>query len=253
MNGMTYVVFHNAADDSYMNSTHNFRGADVTGNTEITLYFASAIKDLSHDSVKINITAGTEVATIELLAAAFAGAKNPVTIIADDINSNYIADGITSCGDISVLTGKFRRVESITPGGDGTGAAADANTRVLTAADSGKTFLINIASNTAAFRLPDPVVGLEYKFILDISSDAEGTKDLIVSTNNNAVNILGTTLDAGGVNDQGVGASVLQLDTSDGVASAGDRFGLVCDGTHYYAEDGIALTTGAFNIIANAI
>ncbi len=42
MDGQNYLVFHTAADDSYMNSSANFKGADVTGNTEITVYFASA-------------------------------------------------------------------------------------------------------------------------------------------------------------------------------------------------------------------
>ena len=37
MNGANYVVFHTAVDDSYMNSSRNFRGADVTGNTEVTV------------------------------------------------------------------------------------------------------------------------------------------------------------------------------------------------------------------------
>jgi hypothetical protein len=108
MDGQNYLVFHTAADDSYMNSTANFRGCDVTGNTEVTMYFAAVDnRSGSHDSVKLTITAGTEVAVVEALAAACAGAKNPVTVIADDINSVYIHESVTACGDISVQGGNY--------------------------------------------------------------------------------------------------------------------------------------------------
>ena len=42
MDGQNYVVFHTAVDDSYMNSSANFRGADVTGNTTLEITFAAA-------------------------------------------------------------------------------------------------------------------------------------------------------------------------------------------------------------------
>ena len=38
MDGQNYVVFHAGTDNSYMNSTANFRGADV-GTTFLDLYF----------------------------------------------------------------------------------------------------------------------------------------------------------------------------------------------------------------------
>ena len=41
MDGQNYVVFHAGTDNSYMNSSANFRGADV-GATFIDLFFASA-------------------------------------------------------------------------------------------------------------------------------------------------------------------------------------------------------------------
>ena len=66
-------------------------------------------------------------------------------------------------------------------------------------------------------------------------------------------NIIGVALDAGAIHDVVPTTSVLSLDTSDCAAGAGDRFGVVCDGTNYYVEDATALTTGAFNVADNAV
>jgi len=103
------MVFHTGTDDSYMNSVANFRGADVTGNTEITMYFAAPDNLGSHDNVKLNITAGTEVAVIETIGAALASPRRSggVIVIADDINKRYIHDSITTCGAITVLGGNY--------------------------------------------------------------------------------------------------------------------------------------------------
>ena len=40
MNG-TFLVFHNDSDDSYMNSSNNFRGADA-GTEFVDIYFEAA-------------------------------------------------------------------------------------------------------------------------------------------------------------------------------------------------------------------
>ena len=98
MNGQNYVVFHTAVDDSYMNSATNFRGCDVTGNTTMEISFASAGSTAFIDTVVLNFTAGKEIEVMEAIGAALAGAKNPVTIVADDVNSTYVNGNITSCG-----------------------------------------------------------------------------------------------------------------------------------------------------------
>ena len=51
MDGQNYLVFHTAADDSYMNSSANFRGADVTGNTTLEITFAAANDNAFVDTV----------------------------------------------------------------------------------------------------------------------------------------------------------------------------------------------------------
>ena len=75
MNRANFVVFHNAADDSYMNTSENFKGADVTSNTEITVYFAGVNGANTTDSVILNISAGKEIQVMEALAGAMAGSR----------------------------------------------------------------------------------------------------------------------------------------------------------------------------------
>ena len=108
MDGQNYLVFHNDSNDSYMNSTANFRGADV-GTTFIDVYFESPISSSvgagAYDKVRLTVTATHEEAALEGLAAALAGAKNPVTIVADDKNSVYVHDRITAVSSITLATG----------------------------------------------------------------------------------------------------------------------------------------------------
>ena len=53
---------------------------------------------------------------------------------------------------------------------------------------------------------------------------------------------MGVVYDGNTVHDVDPATSQIRLDTSDGAAGAGDRFGLVCDGTNWYIEDGAFLT-----------
>tara|TARA_R110002012_G_C11490956_1_gene596184 strand:+ start:125 stop:889 length:765 start_codon:yes stop_codon:yes gene_type:complete len=147
MDGQNYVVFHNDSDDSYMNSSVNFRGAEIEANV-INCYFKAAATGTgqgtaSYDKIVLAVgTAGNEEAALEGLAAAMAGAKNPVTILADDKNSVYCHDMITGVTSITLgISGRFAAVEGVTV--DDT----------LTASDSGKLFLFNDAA--AVLTLPD--------------------------------------------------------------------------------------------------
>jgi len=248
MDGQNYLVFHTAADDSYMNSTANFKGADVTSNTEITMYFgsASAQAAFGYDSVVLTITAGIEVAVMEALAAACAGAKNPVTVIADDINSTYVHDSITACSTISVATEKARRkVVTTTPSGDGSSGSP---TVTITASDSGTTYFVDINANTAYMKLPAAAAGLFYTFILAAGSEGEATKDFAIGTNDAAEDIIGVGLDGAAVHKTGVSASTLTFDTSDAGGDgsgvdAGDRISVVSDGSDWYIEDCMTAAT----------
>ena len=129
MDGQNYVVFHAGTDDSYMNSSANFRGADV-GATFIDLYFNSATyagTGAGYDKVRLTVTATFEEVALEAVAGALAGNKNPVMVIADDNKSLYIEDHITAVASITLASQVQTRVyEDV--------QAAKA----LSAADSGK-------------------------------------------------------------------------------------------------------------------
>ena len=165
MNGQNYVVFHNAADDSYMNSADSFRGAYATTET-VDIYFESATTSAGYDKIIVACTNGEEDRAIEQLAAAIGGGKG-MTVIADDVNSVYACEDITSVTSIT-LAGKAVNsvIESVT-GND-----------TLTAADSGKTFVF--ADAAAVLTLPDSgggdIIGWTAKFI----SNFQGTGQEVI-------------------------------------------------------------------------
>ena len=138
-------------------------------------------------------------------------------------------------------------IKHVKPGSDGT-AIADAETLVLTTKDAGNRYLINISANTATFRLPSAYSskGMQVHFMLDINSDAEGTKDVIVFTDSTAEFIIGALTDGGTVHDSTVADDQILWDTSTGAAGGGDRLSVVCDGQHWYITEATALTAGIF-------
>ena len=179
MNRETYLVFHTAADDSYMNSAANFKGCDITGNTEVTMYFDNASSHHgAFDSVAMTFTAGIEVEVIETLAAACSGAKNTVTVIADDINSKYINDNITACGAITTSNGAVENLTNV---------SADTQ---LYKYDSGKVFVWSDAA--ATITLPDSgggdMVGWTAKFV---AGTVQGTGQKVVTADTSNEDLIG--------------------------------------------------------------
>ena len=141
--------------------------------------------------------------------------------------------------------GSIGEVVHVKPASDGTVASP---TETLTASESGNVYVIDISANTAAFVLPQASLakGSVFTFILGIESDAEGTKDLIIATNNTAEFVIGCALDAGAVHDTTDADDQIMFDTSAGTANAGDMIKLVCDGVHYYILSARALSANAF-------
>ena len=161
-----YLVFHNAADDSYMNTVSAFRGAYASTET-VDIYFESATTSAGYDKIIVACTNGEEDRAVEQLAGVMAGASNPVTVVADDVNSVYACSDITSVTSITLAAkGVQSVVESVT-GND-----------TLTAADSGKTFVF--ADAAAVLTLPDSgggdIIGWTAKFI----SNFQGTGQEVI-------------------------------------------------------------------------
>ena len=138
-------------------------------------------------------------------------------------------------------------IKHIKPAADGT-AIAGAETVVLTSADAGNRYFVDISANTASFRLPSAYSnrGMQVHFHLNIAADAEATKDLDIFTDSTAEFIIGACLDAGAVHDTTVADDLLRMDSSANAVNAGDRISLVCDGIHWYVMDAIALEANIF-------
>jgi len=142
---MKYVIFHNAADDSYMNTVENFRGAYASTQT-VDIYFKAAASGTgqgasSYDKIVVACTNGEEDRAVEELGHAMTR-NMPIQVIADDVNSVYACQNITSVTSITMgVSGRFAAVENVT-GND-----------TLTASDSGKLFIFTDAA--AVLTLPD--------------------------------------------------------------------------------------------------
>ena len=115
---MKYVIFHNAADDSYMNTAENFRGAWAATET-VDIYFKAAAvggdgASAGYDKITVACTNGEEDRAVEELAAAMTSNKSVITI-ADDVNSVYACQNITSVSSIDLsATGKYQNIISWT-------------------------------------------------------------------------------------------------------------------------------------------
>lgn len=261
-----FIYFRDGEDDAYMNTSDNFRGMRQGASATVEMYFESPISSRgsseAYDKITLTVTDAKEKEAMVAIGGALAGAKAGSTcIVADDFASVYADDNITGVAISLATMAKLMRVETFTPAGDGTAASGDTtNSKILTAADSGTTYMCNIATNTAAFRLPAVAgnAGVFYNFVLDVNSDAEATKDLIISTNANGENIIGAAISGGAAMDVTVGTSQLIIDSSDcggdssGVSS-GDRVGLFCDGTNWYLQDTVANPTASFDIADAAV
>ena len=160
---MKYLIFHNAADDSYMNTVDNFRGAYAATET-IDIYFESPISGSmganAYDKITCAVTNGEEDRAIEELANAMT--RNASTIIvADDVNSVYACQNITSVTTISTASSAITK-RMIT-------WAAD---KTLTAADSGSWIYASDAT-AGDLTLPAAAAGLEFHVFIAIAQTGD--------------------------------------------------------------------------------
>ena len=226
MDGQNYVVFHAGTDDSYMNSSANFRGADV-GATFIDLYFNSATyagTGAGYDKVRLTVTATFEEVALEAVAGALAGNKNPVMVIADDNKSLYIEDHITAVASITLASQVQTRVyEDI--------QAAKA----LSAADSGKILGLDLL---AGFTMTLPAIAdAGAGWYCDIVVKTVTTSNAYIitekaSADTNKICAIGLEAATTGAQISNAGFTTM---TFDATPTKGDKISVYCDGTFYYA------------------
>ena len=117
-------------------------------------------------------------------------------------------------------------------------------TKSLTAADSGKTFFVDISTVSIVATLPAPEAGLHYKFVLSVASDNEATKDFLLNTHADSTDINGSVIVNGAHVEVTNATSAVALDSTTGVATVGDFFEVDCDGTDWYIR-GVVKTASA--------
>ena len=221
MDGQNYVVFHNSGDDSYMNSSANFRGADV-GATFIDLYFASATvgsSNAGYDKVRLTVTATKEEQALEDVGAAMAGAKNPVMVIADDVNGNYVSDHVTAVSTITLASQVQTRV-----------VEAIATTKSLEASDSGKIFTVDQGS---AYSITLPTVaqaGAGWHATFFLIGQASNAVEIIPDASEDTLRGALTSGAGGGASAE---TGVDQLIFVSGTAKNGERVDIVCTGSFF--------------------
>tara|TARA_R100001082_G_scaffold107102_1_gene80635 strand:- start:4 stop:765 length:762 start_codon:yes stop_codon:yes gene_type:complete len=181
-----YLLFHNAADDSYMNSSENFRGAFASTQT-VDVYFKAAASGTgqgiaSYDKIVLACTNGEEDRAVEELAAAMSSNRpGAVKVIADDVNSVYACQNITSVTSITMgVSGQFAAIESVT--------AND----TLTASDSGKLFLFTDAA--AVLTLPDSGAGDIIGWTATFHSTTQGTGQEVKNADTTNEKMIGTII-----------------------------------------------------------
>ena len=259
-NGNNMLIFVDAANTSYMNMAANFRGVSHTADDVLEIYFESATGADAYDKIIVAIANEKENEVMKALAGALQGNRLPYLVVMDDVAQTYAIDNLGTAGAVVTsitlgAKGSTGVIENYLPPGDGTGAASETNTKDLELSDSGKTFIVQMHTNTAAFRLPAVAgaAGVKYQFIMSFASDAEATKDFILSTDADAENIMGCGVDAGAIHDTVSTTSVITLDSSAGNVGGGDRLSCICDGTHWYITEMSALNAGAWVVADNAI
>jgi hypothetical protein len=156
-------------------------------------------------------------------------------------------------GDLSgkIFSGWKRKVETIS----NVGSYATPS-KILSAIDSGLVMFVDIGTVSVVIQLPSPTTaGLWFKIILATASDNEATKDLVITTGDNDIDIVGVLnpgsaifeMDTGSGQNASQGTSAIALDTSDGAATIGDWFDFASDGS-YWIVNGRLVTTAAIDI-----
>ena len=225
---MKYLIFHNAADDSYVNTTDNFRGAYAATET-IDIYFESPISGSmganAYDKITCAVTNGEEDRAIEELANAMTRNSRIITV-ADDVNSVYACQNITSVTTISKASSAVtKRIV--------TWAAA----KTLTAADSGSWVYASDAT-AGILTLPAAAAGLEFHVFIGIAQTGDthitipggyfiGGMDMSDPT---------TAGDSNFFQSDGDSNDFINLDADTKGRLQGGYMNFVCDGTNWHVQ-----------------
>ena len=109
-----------------------------------------------------------------------------------------------------------------------------AATNVITAAETGSTFFLNSATEFVS-TLPAPAAGLRYTFVVT-AAPAAASYTVVTTSSANIIKGQVYTVDVNSATDPDFEVSGGDTITfADGVAVAGDRVDVICDGTNWFA------------------
>jgi hypothetical protein len=143
-----------------------------------------------------------------------------------------VLDGLTaSAAELNILDGVTATAAELNMAADSSAnVEVVAATNVITAAESGKTFFLNSATEFVS-TLPVAAAGLRYTFIV---SGAPSGASYTVVTDSSANVIIGLQNSAAGdAGDTGTADDTISF--VDGQAVAGDRVDVISDGTSWFA------------------
>jgi len=237
MDGQNFVVFHNAADDSYGNSTNNFRGAYANTET-IDVYFASATTAGGYDKVVLACTNGEEDRALEQVLSAIGGAKaGGFTVVQDDVNGISAGRDILSVTSITLsATGQVLNILNGVMDGSNADLGGTAHSLVFANKHSGSVVVLAATSATSTMTLPAaPIDGFNLRFVAAADNSAH--------TNTIAGSFFGV-LAAGGANVSLTGTSSAVVVASK--LKLGDEFEIVYSGigAKYYLRGVLKTAAG---------
>ena len=97
------LYFQTAADDAAAFQVDWIYAIDA-GSAAVEIYFTGTGESTLLSSVGLTVTAGQEENVIRAIVRAIGTSRDPLIVIADDENSNYVHSGITACGTITMDT-----------------------------------------------------------------------------------------------------------------------------------------------------
>lgn len=177
---------------------------------------------------------------------------------ATTVNTVSIPDNLADALNVTEGSNSYLKVTT-TNGSEGiafgvpttgpTAAEVVTTTNVITAAESGKTFFLNSATEFVS-TLPAPAAGLRFTFIVTAAPSGASYTVVTNSSSNIIKGHVVTSEDAGGSADSETsGGDTVSF--VDGKAVAGDRAEFWCDGTNWFVSafcktfDAITITTAS--------
>ena len=233
---MKYLIFHTAADDSYMNTVENFRGADA-GAEFVDMYFASATVGAGslsgYDKVRLVVTNGEEDRAIEELAGAMTR-NSPVIVIADDVNSVYSCQNVTSVGAITLASQTQTRAHETL-----------ITTKACTAADSGKVFFLSLLAGFTVTLPSAAEAGAGWYCDFIVKTVTTSNQYIITektSADTNKLCAIGLEASTSGAQLSNAGFTTV---TFDATPTLGDKLHIICDGAFFYITSIVAADNDA--------